>query len=432
VEDTLGNGNSGADPGETVDYYIGLQNLGWNDATDVFAELSTLDTNITIVSDTSGYPMISGFMVEQNLYPFIIQVHSSCPASHSALLTIHVTAEGGYSVNLNCTLLIGNPRMLPTGPDTYGYYVYDNHDLEGPIFDWVEISPSQQGQGSAILFSGDDETQQIPLPFSFRFYGQTHDTLSVCSNGWMSPSATTDNSYSNTQIPNAAGPSGMIAPFWDDLSPQLFGEVSYYNDVTNHRFIVEFNRVRLFNPNWAYETFEVMLLDENYWHTTTGDGEIIIQYQSVTNPTSCTIGIENWDENTGLQYLFNGTYNSNAWSNLNGLAIKFTTGSQYSVPEGKTVQLPINFVLYQNYPNPFNPDTFIRYQLATPGIVSLDVYNVLGQRVVNLVQGRQAAGEHSVVWNGKTTSGLDAASGIYFYRLETGTLAQTRKMVLIK
>jgi len=432
VVDTLGNCNSGADPGETVDFYIGLQNQGWNDATGVFAELNSIDTNITIVSDTSSYPMISGFMMEQNLHPFVIQVHPSCPVNHSTPLMLNVIASGGYSINLNLNLLIGNPRQLPTGPDTYGYYVYDNHDLEGPVFDWVEISPSLQGPGAAILFSEDDQNMQDTLPFTFMFYGQIHNIISVCSNGWMSPSITYNTDWGNTNIPNSAGPAGFVAAFWDDLSPQLFGEVSYYYDQSNHRFIVEFYRVRQFNPNWAYETFEVILLDENYWQTATGDGEIIIQYLETTAPSSCTIGIENWDENTGLQYFYNGTYNSNAWSNLNGLALKFTTGSQYSVPEGKEVPAPANFVLFQNYPNPFNPETQIRYQLTTPGIVKLDVYNVLGQKVVNLLQGRQAAGEHSVVWNGKTATGLDMASGIYFYRLETGSLAQTRKMMLLK
>jgi hypothetical protein len=432
VVDSLGNGNSGADPGETIDFYIGLQNNGWNDATTVSATLSTSDPNITISGNTASYPIISGYTNAQNLAPFGIQVSPSCPANHAADMTLHVTAAGGYSTDINVTLLVGNPRLLAMGPDIYGYYAYDNHDLLGPIYNWVEISPSQQGQGTAILFAQDDQTIQIPLPFSFRFYGQSDDTLSVCSNGWISPSVTTDNSYSNSQIPNSAGPSGMIAPFWDDLSPQEFGEVSYYNDQSNHRFIVEFYQVRRFNPNWAYQTFEVILLDENFWPTTTGDGDMIFQYQSITDPSSCTIGIENWAENTGLQYLYNGTYNTNAWNNLNGLAIKFSTGSLYAVPVAKALPSPSEFTLYQNYPNPFNPETQIRYWISQPAEVKLDIYNVLGQRIVSLVQGRQTAGEHSAAWNGKTEAGIDAASGIYFCRLEAGSYAMTRKMVLLK
>ena len=224
----------------------------------------------------------------------------------------------------------------------------------------------------------------------------------------------------------------MIAPFWEDLSPQEFGVVSCYYQVSQHRFVVEFYRVRQYSPNWAYETFEVMLYDPAYWPTETGDGEIVFQYQLVDDPGSCTIGIENWAQNDGLQYLYDGAYNTNAWAITDGFAIKFTTGATYAVSSGESGITPESYALHQNFPNPFNMQTMIQYELPEPGIVTLDVYNVLGQRIATLAHGRQEAGSHSVPWNGKTDSGLDAASGIYFYRLQAGAFAQTQKMILLK
>ncbi len=88
---------------------------------------------------------------------------------------------------------------------------------------------------------------------------------------------------------------------------------------------------------------------------------------------------------------------------------------------------PGDFELNQNYPNPFNPTTAISYQLSAVSDVQLTVYNMLGQKVQTLVNGQQAAGQHSVHFN---ASGL--ASGIYYYTLRAGSNTITRKMVLLR
>src|SRR5208283_2834752 len=74
--------------------------------------------------------------------------------------------------------------------------------------------------------------------------------------------------------------------------------------------------------------------------------------------------------------------------------------------------VPGQFDLSQNYPNPFNPSTMIRYALPYPSTVRIEVFNVLGQLIANLVNGEQAAGYRAVVWN------ASVPSGIYFYRIE--------------
>ncbi len=87
-----------------------------------------------------------------------------------------------------------------------------------------------------------------------------------------------------------------------------------------------------------------------------------------------------------------------------------------------------HFELFENYPNPFNPSTAISYQLSAVSDVQLSVFNVLGQKVRTLVNERQAAGNHSVIFN---ASGL--ASGVYVYKLSTENgLIQTRRMILMR
>jgi len=89
--------------------------------------------------------------------------------------------------------------------------------------------------------------------------------------------------------------------------------------------------------------------------------------------------------------------------------------------------LPAEFALAQNYPNPFNPTTTIEFSLPTAGPARLDVYNVLGQRVITLVDGRLEAGLHRM--------NLDASSipsGVYFYRLSHASGSLSRKMILLR
>jgi hypothetical protein len=93
----------------------------------------------------------------------------------------------------------------------------------------------------------------------------------------------------------------------------------------------------------------------------------------------------------------------------------------------KDQQLPLEFALHQNYPNPFNPSTEIGFALPHACDVRLEVFNVLGQRVVTLVDGYLPAGEHSVTWDASRH-----ASGVYLYRLSAGDVVETKSMILLK
>jgi len=111
-----------------------------------------------------------------------------------------------------------------------------------------------------------------------------------------------------------------------------------------------------------------------------------------------------------------------------------TVNQLYSFIETKVsaVETPAHlqagsFKLYANYPNPFNPVTTLRYELDESGSVNLTVYNAAGEKVQTLVSGRQAAGFHSIRFDGKEFS-----SGVYFYQLNTRFGSEIHKMILLK
>jgi hypothetical protein len=98
----------------------------------------------------------------------------------------------------------------------------------------------------------------------------------------------------------------------------------------------------------------------------------------------------------------------------------------------KEKTLPSEFVLKGNYPNPFNPSTTISFVLPKRERVEIKIYNALGQFVRGLVNEEREAGENKIVWNGKDNDGRGAASGIYFYHVQSSKNFATGKMVLQK
>jgi len=98
----------------------------------------------------------------------------------------------------------------------------------------------------------------------------------------------------------------------------------------------------------------------------------------------------------------------------------------------ETPGMPSVFHLHQNYPNPFNASTEITFDIAKAGRVSIDIYNITGQKIRSLYDGDVNAGIHRIVWDSRTDDGGTAASGVYFYKMKAEDQIQTRKMVMIK
>ena len=105
----------------------------------------------------------------------------------------------------------------------------------------------------------------------------------------------------------------------------------------------------------------------------------------------------------------------------------FVSGGHVVVDVDDVPVPPALFNLYQNYPNPFNPSTRINFEISEPAVVSLKVYNILGEELEELAGKQFTAGIHSVIFNAS-----DLANGIYFYTLQAGDRRRTKKMFLMK
>lgn len=110
------------------------------------------------------------------------------------------------------------------------------------------------------------------------------------------------------------------------------------------------------------------------------------------------------------------------------MTLEGATGTEFEYVSG----IPDRFALGQNYPNPFNPSTTIEFALPNESHASIELFNVLGEKVKTLIDGDFDAGVHSVIWDGKTDSGLEVSSGVYYYRLTIGERRFSRKMMLLK
>jgi len=99
--------------------------------------------------------------------------------------------------------------------------------------------------------------------------------------------------------------------------------------------------------------------------------------------------------------------------------------------EGDLRKTPLTFKVEQNFPNPFNPETSLPFILPENGSVNLEIFNVLGEKIYTKTK-EYVSGHHSIIWRGETNRGNKVPSGIYFYRLSTPLVSQTRRMVLVR
>ncbi|MDB4126292.1 C25 family cysteine peptidase, partial [Candidatus Marinimicrobia bacterium] len=265
-------------------------------------------------------------------------------------LEVKFSSPDGYNRSEFLNLTVGEINVgSPLGPDLYGYYIYDSGDTDyelAPDYNWIEIDPGYPG-GDGINFNlsdsgnGDGATNSttfVNLPFTFYFYGEGYNRISVSTNGWVGLGRSNLLSFRNYPIPGAGGPSPMIAAFWDDMKTQSGGDV-FYKTVEidgEQSFIIEWSDMRTYDNN-SDEDFQIILSPNP--NSETGDGNIKIQYKTFNNTSNgsypsggtpihgcyATIGIENKYGNEGLQYTFNNEYPTAAMPLSNGTAILITT-----------------------------------------------------------------------------------------------------------
>ncbi len=204
----------------------------------------------------------------------------------------------------------------PSGPDSYGYYIHDWLDVERVTYSWIDIS----GTGTPLGL-GDDSNANVALPFNFYCYGQNFTSVDICSNGFIQFNDS-DYYYWNSPLPEPSM-GIMLALFWRDLNPGASGQVYYQSFPSEHIFVISWVNVPYY-PDSGSNTFQVILYDQDYYGSQTGDGHMVVQYSSTNDYNGCTIGIQNGS--TAVQYVYNASYDYNALPLTNGSALHVTTG----------------------------------------------------------------------------------------------------------
>jgi hypothetical protein len=226
---------------------------------------------------------------------------------------------------------VGSFDRAAGGPDTFGYSWKDSNEPGGPAYSWIDISAT----GTTAATGDDNNGGPFNLGFPFSYYGTDYSTVRVCTNGWLSFSATSTE-YTNQGLPNSAAPNNLLAVFWDDLNVTGAATVKYLSDPANGRFIVQWTAVPRYSNAAALETFQVILFS---------DGRIKYQYHTVSDVASVSVGMENAAGTDGLQVVSNANYL------VNNLAIEFAAESPWvtvlplsgSVLPGGSVQLTADF-----------------------------------------------------------------------------------------
>ena len=255
-----------------------------------------------------------------------------------------------------------------------------------------QVNPKivSDGMGGAMMTWEDFRTG-----LTSDIYAQRVDSTGVVATGWNVNGVAvciSDNNQSNPNIVSDGNHGAIIT--WIDKRD---------SSTNNNTYDIYASRITgSFALPWAANGFPICTADSTQTNPTTvsdGSGGAIIAWQ---------------DKRSGNYQIYASRV--------------FASGT---TPVKVVGTSPTEFTLLQNYPNPFNPSTMISYQLAVNSQVILKVYDILGKEVATLVNSRQEAGSYTVPFNAsKGTFGL--SSGVYFYRLETGSFVSTKKLILMK
>ncbi len=319
--------------GEVADLYIRLSNNTLTDAYNIIAHLIDIP-NVAVINEYAFLDIWNRGDTEGLTPLFTVSASPGIDPGTEVSFPMEITAHCSiynYLDTINIPLTLGGSvSNMPTGPDSYGYYIYEDVDTDYPMapsYEWFDIS----GIGIEItpVSDADDEVYTIGLPFDMTFYGVDFDSITVASNGYINPGTETwhgAGTGSPQEYPTVGGPDGIISPAWADLAPHRAdgGEIYAYNDTGNDQFIIQWDECEFYYGGGEIST-QLRICDPSSWSTPTGDSEFFIYYEFMSGIGAMGIGIESQDESMGLQYYLNGAYDEHAVELDDGRALRITT-----------------------------------------------------------------------------------------------------------
>ncbi len=381
VNDSAGNNNGRWDPGETVKIKVKAKNVGSSQINGVTGTLTENDPNITIVNGSATYGnIVAG---DSLIKDFTVSSAANTPAGYIATMFINLAGTGGFSVNDTIKAVIGqNVAIIGNGTTATGwpFYTYYMDSRTCMLYTAAEILASGVAPGGWVTKIGFDvvsPASQVMNGFMVKMLLTTSTSLS----GFMSGGQTC---YSGTYAVAGSGWQyiNLTSPF-------------QWNGTSNIAIEICFNNSS-YTSNSTVNSTANSSSQNKHQHSDLSSGD---------GCTAITSAGSSYTARPNISLTFNIL--NEAGNNNNGI--------------------PTRYELAQNYPNPFNPATKINYAIPKQGLVTMKIYDVLGREIASLV--------NEVMQPGYYTVDFDAshlASGVYFYKLESGSFSEVKRMMLIK
>jgi hypothetical protein len=424
VSDESGPANLKLDRNETADIELVLRNAG-SGVTAMQARLISQDPSIAVVDGNGTFGPAAEGDTTVSSDGFRVRAGSDAPVEIPLYCSLILSATG-YTDTILVPLLVGDSMNLPTGPDGYGYVIYDHTDScydRMPVYDWVEL----RGTGTELVL-GEDDITTLALPESFgtwQWYGGIYDSISICSNGFVVPGPSDRVDFVNVLLPYRNAPPNILAVVWDNLHPPDHGHIWYFHDQPNHRFVVEFDSLAYFATPGRWDKVQVQVFDQTV-STPTGDNSIVVHFKTANYFDQATVGMQNGDGSTGLTQMVNGWYPRTSAPLTAGRSLRIETieptGIHSELTAVPLAQRPDLHVA----PSHFLTSTRISLSGSAQPCRAA-VYTASGSLVTVL----PASGNNQWVWNGKDNSGGRVGPGTYFVRVHQGQKTLTAKAVLL-
>jgi len=305
------------------------------------------------------------------------------------------------------------------GWDVMEYIVTDGNMMDTAIvYISVQESPSfVKGSDQQYVFLEDNELTLNTVGMAAGVGGQNPDIMVWAESGHESVFMDHDGDNHTMNLSAVENFFGQVTAMFyvgEDGFPEDSMEVSIVvipvNDAPTAEFSVEVDGSQITLSDASNDDLDLSSGGIVKWEWDFGDGNT----SEDRNPTHTYSEIG--DYSVTLKVTDNG-----------GLSNIVAQSVPINVSNEDLEGIPTEFSIDQNYPNPFNPSTVINYSVPEASKVSIVVYDMLGQKVADLVNSEQSVGKYSVTFD---ASGL--SSGVYIYQLRAGTFSQTKKMLLIK
>lgn len=439
IDDTTGgNGDGMIDPGETVDVYVSLANLGIPQATGISARLTSGDPLINITVNEAVYPDIPSGETGISTTPYAMSISEGYPQGLVVTFDLSITADGGYQFEDSFSTMIGRREILfvdDDDGDSFEEYFTFALDRAGYVYDTREVT-----------------VQEAPTESELSNYRVVIWTTADDPEGTL------------TQDDRAA-----LSAFLDAGGMLLLSCQDYIYEIGFDSFASDYLHLE-----WGEDDVQVTEMSGISGDPISDGLDFTLSYPPNFNnwsddilPDSAAAGIflntgyvertpEQYDRFGAIRYPAAGTadfktvffavpfdavpQDGNSSVLMKRIIEWFGISPQVGIDEKNPAAgfppLPKALRLFQNYPNPFNPTTTISFDIpGTPGTrqdVHLTIYDIRGKRVRCLVDSKLEPGHHSVTWNGRNGDGQRVASGVFLYTIKNGGVSSTRKMLILK